>query len=143
MSTYQHILVGLDLSPEESETVVKKAKALAAQFDAKISLAHVIEPLTFAYAGDIPVDLTQTQNAMESHATEHLAKFANTQEVRATSMHVVIGQTAQELRQIAEEVSADLIVIGTHGRHGLALLLGSTASDVLHGTPCDVLAIRV
>ena len=37
----------------------------------------------------------------------------------------------------------DLIVVGSHGRHGLALLLGSTANDVLHGAPCDVLAVRL
>ena len=35
------------------------------------------------------------------------------------------------------------IVVGSHGRHGLALLLGSTASGVLHGAKCDVLAVRI
>jgi universal stress protein A len=34
-------------------------------------------------------------------------------------------------------------VVGSHGRHGLALLLGSTANDVLHGAPCDVLAVKL
>ena len=34
-------------------------------------------------------------------------------------------------------------MVGSHGRHGLALLLGSTANDVLHGAPCDVLAVRL
>ena len=38
---------------------------------------------------------------------------------------------------------ADVIVVGSHGRHGLALLLGSTANGVLHGATCDVLAVRV
>lgn len=36
-----------------------------------------------------------------------------------------------------------MIVVGSHGRHGLALLLGSTANDVLHGAPCDVLAVSL
>ena len=44
---------------------------------------------------------------------------------------------------VPDEILADLIVVGSHGRHGLALLLGSTASGVLHGAPCDVLAVRV
>ena len=39
--------------------------------------------------------------------------------------------------------ACDLIVVGSHGRHGLALLLGSTANDVLHGAPCDVLAVHL
>ena len=42
-----------------------------------------------------------------------------------------------------EEAGADIIVVGSHGRHGLALLLGSTANGVLHGASCDVLAVRV
>jgi universal stress protein A len=37
----------------------------------------------------------------------------------------------------------DLVVVGSHGRHGLSLLLGSTANGVLHGAGCDVLAVRV
>ena len=38
---------------------------------------------------------------------------------------------------------ADVIVVGSHGRHGIALLLGSTANGVLHGATTDVLAVRV
>jgi universal stress protein A len=44
---------------------------------------------------------------------------------------------------MAEELGVDLIVMGTHGRHGLGLLLGSTATGVLHGCPCDVLTVRI
>ena len=44
---------------------------------------------------------------------------------------------------MAEELGTDLIVVGSHGRHGLALLMGSTANGVLHGANCDVLAVRV
>ncbi len=44
---------------------------------------------------------------------------------------------------MAKEHDCDLIVVGSHGRHGLALLLGSTANDVLHGAPCDVLAVSL
>jgi universal stress protein A len=56
---------------------------------------------------------------------------------------VKIGNPAHEIRDAATELEADLIVVGTHGRHGLGLLLGSTANAVLHGVGCDVLAVRV
>jgi universal stress protein A len=48
-----------------------------------------------------------------------------------------------EIVRVAEEESADLIIVGSHGRHGLALLLGSTANNVLHHAPCDVMAVRL
>lgn len=143
MSTYQHILVGLDLSPEESDLVADKAMALAQTLGAKLSLAHVIEPLTFAYAGDIPIDLTETQVSMEQHAQKQLDLFAAKLNAKPQHCQVVVGQTGNELRQLAADINADLIVVGSHGRHGLSLILGSTASNVLRGANCDVLAIRI
>lgn len=143
MSIYTHLLVGLDLSPEESLQVARKAVELARLNNAKLSLIHVIEPVTFAYAGDIPMDLTETQLALEEQADKRLASFTQQLGYEVTHSKVVIGQTAAELRETAAELGADLIIVGSHGRHGLALLLGSTASDVLHGAKCDVLAVRV
>jgi universal stress protein A len=56
---------------------------------------------------------------------------------------VLIGSPAVEIRELAASLGVDLIVIGTHGKHGLGLLLGSTANAVLHGVPCDVLAVKI
>lgn len=143
MSTYQHILVGLDLSEGESQVVIDKAKRLARATQAKLSFAHVVEPLAFAYPGDIPVDLSTTQLAIQEHAEKQLTNYAKTTDYPIACCKVIVGQTASELRQLADDIDADLIAVGSHGRHGLALLLGSTASDVIHGAKCDVLAIRV
>jgi universal stress protein A len=54
-----------------------------------------------------------------------------------------VGLVKAEIFSLVDEVAADLIVVGTHGRHGVGLLLGSTATSVIHGTPCDVLSVRV
>lgn len=143
MSSYKHVLVGLDLSPEESQAIIDKTITLCKTLGAEVSLAHVIEPLTFAYAGDIPIDLSETQMAMEKNARGRLDTFAQNMDLKPTQTNVIIGQTATELRQLAQDIGADLIVVGSHGRHGLALIFGSTATDVLHGAKCDVLAIRV
>jgi universal stress protein A len=56
---------------------------------------------------------------------------------------MVWGVPKQEIIHIAEQQQVDLIVLGSHGRHGLALLLGSTANAVLHYAKCDVMAIRL
>lgn len=143
MGAYKHILVGLDLTEEESQVLLNKAEQLATQVQADISLAHIIEPLTFAYAGDLPIDLTNTQEVVRKHATSKLDELANSMTLKPKSCEIIIGRTATELRQLAADISADLILVGSHGRHGLALLLGSTASEVIHGANCDVLAVRI
>lgn len=142
MSNYNHILVGVDLTEESSE-VIERASALAAANHSKLSIVHVVEPLTFAYGGDIPVDLTEIQEQLQSKAKEQLQNLANANGIESGNQHVVIGQPVAEIHELALELSADLVVIGSHGRKGLALLLGSTANGVLHGAKCDVLAVRV
>ncbi|MCZ6869325.1 MAG: universal stress protein, partial [Gammaproteobacteria bacterium] len=57
--------------------------------------------------------------------------------------HVCVGNPASEIHRLSEAEGVDLVVMGTHGRHGLGLLLGSTANAVLHGVKCDVLAVRI
>jgi universal stress protein A len=55
-----------------------------------------------------------------------------------------IGRPALEIKAQAKEFGADLVVIGSHGRHGISgVMLGSTANGVLHGAPCDVLTVWV
>ncbi|SDK23301.1 universal stress protein [Microbulbifer yueqingensis] len=142
MATYKKILVGLDLS-EDSSQVLKKAEELGKAFGAELSLSHVIEPLTFAYGGDIPMDLSEVQEQLQNQAKEQLQKASVPLGIPEERQHVVLGQPASEIHRLAEEISADLVIIGSHGRHGLALLLGSTANGVLHGAGCDVLAVRV
>ena len=135
MSSYQHVLVGLDLSTE-SQQVIDRVKFLFANTDTKISLCHILEPLAFTYGGDIPVDLSDVQNQLQQQATERLATFAQQLPVSSADQHIVLGHPAQEMH-------IDLIVVGSHGRHGLALIFGSTSNSVLHGASCDVLAVRI
>lgn len=63
--------------------------------------------------------------------------------VAREDQHVVVGMPDTEIHRFADENGVDLIVVGSHGRHGFALLLGSTSTGVLHGAQCDVLAVRV
>jgi len=142
MNTYRHILVGLDLS-EESNIVLQKAISFAELSSAKLSVAHIVEPLTFAYGGDVPIDMSTAQSTVEEQANIRLDKLLSENNLSSANHFVSVGQTSSELHRLAKENDADLIVVGCHGRHGLALLFGSTANGVLHGTQCDVLAVRV
>jgi len=142
MSVYKHILIGLDLSPE-SQQVIDRVKFLFADSDTKISICHVLEPLAFTYGGDIPVDLSDVQAQLQPQATGRLEALAAQINVSQEDQHIILGHPAQEMHNMAKENDIDLIVVGSHGRHGLALIFGSTSNSVLHGATCDVLAVRI
>ncbi len=139
---YGKILLAIDLS-EESDQLIEKTRAIADRNTAELHLIHVIEPLSFAYGGDVPMDLTTIQDQLDEHARSKLEQYAAKLEYPIAGMHIVSGHTETEIHRIAEELDISLIIVGSHGRHGLALLLGSTANSVLHGATCDVLAVRV
>tara|TARA_B110000285_G_scaffold217829_1_gene266637 strand:+ start:4584 stop:5012 length:429 start_codon:yes stop_codon:yes gene_type:complete len=142
MSIYQNILVAIDLN-EEANKVVQKAHHLSLQSGAKLTLIHVTEPLSYAYGGDIPMDLTVMQTQLHEDAEERMNNFVKQQELSNVDQLLVSGHIETEVHRVAIELSTDLIVVGSHGRHGLALLLGSTSNGILHGATCDVLAVRI
>ena len=142
MADYRRVLLAVDLT-EECRRVARRARALASAADAQLHIVHVIEPLSLAYGGDVPMDLSSVQDQIHEQACAHLADFAEGFDVPEDRRHLVFGRPESEIHRIAETRAMDLIVVGSHGRHGLALLLGSTANGVLHGASCDVLAVRV
>jgi universal stress protein A len=142
MSRYQSILVAIDLS-EDSTPVLQRARSLAEGSGAALHLIHVIEPLSFAYGGDIPMDFSGIQEEIHQQATQQLERFAENHGIDAQHRRIVLGKPEVEIHETAKELNTDLIVLGSHGRHGLALLMGSTANGVMHGAGCDVLAVRV
>lgn len=140
--SYHHIIVGLDLS-EDCPAVIQRAVGIARACSAKLTLAHVLEPIAFAYGGDMPVDLSGVQEQQVQKANTELSQLAKATDYPIQQQHVLVGQPAAELHYLAEQENADLIVVGSHGRKGFALLLGSTPNSVLHGATCDVLAVLV
>ena len=144
MNTYQHILMAVDFS-EHGKRVAEKAKQMAEQNQAQLSLLHIVDnlPITDAsYGPIIPFDVDITEELMAA-AKKRLATLADELGVPEDKQWLEIGSPKLEIVRIAEENNVDLIVVGSHGRHGLALLLGSTANGVLHYAKCDVLAVRL
>ena len=144
METYKHILLAADFS-EHGDIVAERAKDLADQYQAKLSIIHVMDNLLVtdtAYGSTVPFDLDLTAELMAA-AKIRLAKLAAKLAIPEQNHWLEIGSPKLEIVRIAEENDVDLIVVGSHGRHGLALLLGSTANGVLHHAKCDVLAVRI
>jgi len=142
MSIYQNILVAIDLN-EDADKVIQKAYQLGLQSGAKLTLIHVTEPLSYAYGGDIPMDLSAIQTQLHEHAEQRMSDFVKQKNLGDVDQLLMSGHIETEVHRVAIELSADLIVVGSHGRHGLALLLGSTSNGILHGATCDVLAVRI
>jgi len=142
MSAYKKMLVAIDLT-EEAPQVLDKARAMSDAHGANLVLVHVVEPVGYAYGGDIPMDLTELQDQLDKAAREQLAAYGNQYGVDKANQIVTVGRPESEIHRLVKEQEADLVIVGSHGRKGFQLLLGSTANGVLHGTECDVLAIRI
>src|SRR5690554_421755 len=142
MSAYKKMLVAIDLT-EEAPQVLEKAKIMSEAHGASLVLVHVVEPVGYAYGGDIPMDLTELQTQLDKAAREQLAAYGAQYGVDKTNQIVTVGRPESEIHRLVKEQAADLVIVGSHGRKGFQLLLGSTANGVLHGTECDVLAIRI
>ncbi len=144
MSDYQHILLASDFS-DHCKDVALKAKKLAQLHQAELSLVHVVDnvPLIdIGYETVLPFDNDMSELLMNA-AKDRLERLVAGLDLNCKHQWLEFGSPRDEIVRLAEENGVDLIVVGSHGRHGLKLLLGSTADAVLHYAPCDVLAVRL
>ncbi|MGX2039439.1 universal stress protein [Methylocaldum sp. MU1018] len=141
---YRQILLAADFS-EHGEQVVRRAHELAERYGARLDIIHVVESMPImdsSYGPIVPFDIDLTDQ-MVGAARKRLAEIADRLAIPQDRRWVEIGSPKVEIIRIAKEQQADLIVIGSHGRHGIGLLLGSTAASVIHHAECDVLAVRL
>jgi len=135
----KRILVPIDFS-RESIAALKFADQLAEQYGASIALLYVAERVvyfneTVAYPGANPLE--EIKDKLSGLAINRV------NELTPVNPHVRIGKPWMEIVQLARENASDLIVMGTHGRSGMAhLLLGSTAEQVVRHAHCPVLVVR-
>jgi len=146
MSGYKKIAVAIDLS-SESSAIINRALDVAAQ-DSEIHLIYIQEPMDSVYMGVVPygpvfVGMDEVEENLRSELRQKLDRIGESTGVPEAARHFLNGTPAREIHRFAEENNMDLIVLGTHGQKGVQLLLGATANSVLHGSSCDVLAVRV
>jgi universal stress protein A len=144
MRDYQHVLLAVDYS-EQGVYVAEKARSLANRYQAKLSIIHVLDNIPMPdtnYGTVISLNQDSSYDLLEAEKAK-LMQLGDQLNVALVNRWMLWGVPKQEIIHIAEQEQIDLIVVGSHGRHGLALLLGSTANSVLHYAKCDVLAIRL
>ncbi|HMN44481.1 MAG TPA: universal stress protein [Povalibacter sp.] len=142
MNGYKKILLAVDLS-DNSRLVGERAKAIAKCYDADITLLHVVEYVPVEPMGEALLPTVQIESELVDRARTKLAELAETLALSQAPRLVETGSIKAEIVRAAQKLGADLIVLGSRERHGLAILLNFTEDTILHAAPCDVLAVRI
>src|SRR5690606_11046127 len=118
------------------------AIARAGEPMAEVSVIHVMENYLTSYNlyGYTPAF---NDSEIREQIFKQLARQVASAGLSPGCITVEMGDAAAMITEQAKRENADLIVVGSHGRHGIKLLLGSTANGVLHHAPCNVLAVRI
>ncbi|MEN3186732.1 MAG: universal stress protein [Atribacterota bacterium] len=139
-----HILVPTDFSLF-SDLAIHKATLLGKIFQAKITVLHVltlseVNVLTSQPGNPWENVVLQIQNDM----MEEVRKVADSSfDLAKVSLEVVAGEPVEEIVRFADESNVDLIIMGTHGRTGLAsVFLGSVTIGVIKKTCVPVMVVK-
>lgn len=137
---YKKVLFATDFD-EISVHAAHKAKKIADENGADLLLVHVVEPIpAYAYPGF--AGFAEVEVSIREQAEKELNALAGQLGVDEKHRLLEFGSIKNEVLRIAEEQKIDLIVTGSHGKHGLGLLLGSTANAILHASHCDMLIVQ-
>jgi nucleotide-binding universal stress UspA family protein len=134
----QVIVVPTDFSPT-SDAALRYAAQLALTLNARLFLVHVPGKTGEGFEASFPI------GAFDRHAHAQLASFLTKEQLERLRPDYAerVGTPADEIVRFADARDADLIVMGTHGRTGLAhLVMGSVAEHVVRAAPCPVLLVR-
>ena len=144
---FKKIICPVDFS-EPSERALSQAVMMAEQAGAELLLLTVVSPIPVAAytEGTLFTEINNLQNQLPDLAQKQLASLRDkccATVSGQTSLHVAIGIPFVEIVRYAREKDADLIVMGSHGRTGIAhLMIGSVAEHVVRKATCSVLVVR-
>lgn len=141
---YTHVLLAIDFSAD-TECLLKKTLKIAAAFEAKLSVVHILDniPMPDVSYGTILALDDESDNALLQREKTKLNEYAMRLNVPPEQRWLIWGSPKEEICALATQEKVDLIIVGSHERHRLAWLLGSTANDVLRRANCDVLAVKL
>ena len=142
MAGYKKLLVLLDLS-QDSEQVAIAARDMAAHSSASMIVLHVVEFVPVEPLGESLMPTAQIEDELLNRSRGQLASLITRLGLGNATGRVEAGNTKSEILRVAEEEQVDLIVLDSHERHGLAILVNFTEDTVLHAAHCDVLAVRI
>lgn len=146
MIALKNVLVATDFS-DASTTALDYGRHFARAFGATLHVVHVVENVMARFAADAyPVVLPDLQKEVEEAGQKKLLAALQNEDFTQLNAVPVVRTSAAPASAIAEyakEAKVDLIILGTHGRGGVAhLLMGSVAERVVRIATCPVLTVR-
>ena len=143
----KNILVATDFG-EAAEAALRYGEELSRKFDAKLHVLTVVDDVgaRTTVASGLPIALDDIQRQMEMDAQRALQSLLPEPDRSAYGVQLVTltsPSPAAAILAYARDTDADLIIVGTHGRHGLShFFLGSVAQHVSRSASCPVLTVR-
>lgn len=130
---------------ELNDEILRAALAMAYQCDASVHVVHAYQYLPAAApmgAETVFADARLFEQVREDHRAEFV-QFGRTHNIPADRMHLIEGDPADVIANLASSINADLVVLGTVQRRGLKrILIGSTAEEILGSVASDVLVLK-
>ena len=142
MTAYRRILAAIDLTPD-SLPVAARASEIARADNGELHLLHVVEVVPLEQMGESLGPVIEIDLQLTTRAQQQMKKLLHELGLPPQAGHVESGSVKSEILRYARELNSELIVLGGRERHGLSILVHRTEDSVLHGAPCDVLAVRV
>ncbi|SRR5579883_3175514 len=143
MAEFKHVFVPIDFA-ESSQEALEAAITLASKFGASLTLVHVYDIPVYGYEGAALLATAEWLAPIEAAARQRLDAALADVRKRLPAAKAVLrgGLVAGEILAAIDELRPDLVVMGTHGRHGLSrALLGSVAEKIVRLSPVPVLTV--
>lgn len=142
-SSYKKVLIGLDGS-DQASVAFQKAAAIAAENEAVLYLAHIIDIRALQTYSSMSVDIADTTRREALEELESFKRQAETFGVKQVETLVEFGSPRQAMaHDLPEDHDIDLIVVGATGLNAVErVLIGSVSENITRNAPCDVLVVR-
>lgn len=138
----EKILIAHDGS-KSSDKALKKAVEIAINFNASLTVLSVIPELYLTELSD--VDRNRIFNSLSKETTDAMEKIRKSLSGKSIDVKTLIrqGDPAEKILETAQKMKADLIVTGSHGKHGTKkFLLGSVSSKIVDYSKCPVMVVK-
>ena len=148
MIKLEKILCPLDFSENSQEALQYAIHLMSKDDDATLYLVHVVDSRVFDYSGpmyeqEVPLMKVELDQSTREQLEKKLLAEVPEEIQNRVETTILFGVPFLEIIMAARDKNIDLIVIGTHGRTGLAhMIIGSVAEKVVRKAPCPVLSVK-